>query len=329
MENLARITAIILVFGASVLIIATRWSNKDGVVEVHATMPERGGWLPDNLTTQEDEPLNVRLISDDVVHSFALGQSDMEPVDIFPGKPTEITLHFDQPGTYIFYCTRWCGANHWRMRGTIMVEGDTTITKPDEATSPLYLDLGIDLDESHDLPDLNLGSLPSAKRGEQLGVDLPDRYLSREYYLSHTPYQAWEDLRADTFSKDLNDSQVWDLVAVVWSDVTPNLSLDKGQKLYSQNCAACHGADGRGDGVFALDPSVTPESDSMGNEVVHPPDFTDPLQMYGASPALLQGKIIRGGMGTGMPSWGQIFREDQTWALVDYLWKFSFLDLKE
>ena len=59
------------------------------------------------------------------------------------------------------------------------------------------------------------------------------------------------------------------------------------------------------------------------------PDFSDPGQMYGASPALLQGKIIRGGMGTGMPSWGQIFSEDQTWALTDYLWTFSFQDLKE
>jgi hypothetical protein len=40
--------------------------------------------------------------------------------------------------------------------------------------------------------------------------------------------------------------------------------------------------------------------------------------MLGASPALLQGKIIRGGMGTGMPYWGPIFTEAQTWALVDY-----------
>ena len=30
-----------------------------------------------------------------------------------------------------------------------------------------------------------------------------------------------------------------------------------------------------------------------------PVDFTDPQRMLGASPALLQGKILRGGMGTG------------------------------
>jgi len=38
----------------------------------------------------------------------------------------------------------------------------------------------------------------------------------------------------------------------------------------------------------------------------------------------MQGKIIRGGMGTGMPYWGPIFTEAQTWALVDYLWSFTF-----
>ena len=36
-----------------------------------------------------------------------------------PGKVTDVTLTFDKPGTYTFYCTRWCGVNHWRMRGVV------------------------------------------------------------------------------------------------------------------------------------------------------------------------------------------------------------------
>jgi mono/diheme cytochrome c family protein len=55
-----------------------------------------------------------------------------------------------------------------------------------------------------------------------------------------------------------------------------------------------------------------------------PVDFTDPAQMLSASPAHLQGKIIRGGMGTGMPYWGPIFTEEQTWDLVAFLWSFQF-----
>jgi mono/diheme cytochrome c family protein len=68
------------------------------------------------------------------------------------------------------------------------------------------------------------------------------------------------------------------------------------------------------------------KSDSLtdfGHATVSPAAFNDPSSMLGASPALLHGKVIRGGMGTGMPYWGPIFSEDQAWAVVDYLWTFQ------
>jgi len=43
-----------------------------------------------------------------------------------------------------------------------------------------------------------------------------------------------------------------------------------------------------------------------------------------ASPALHYGKVQRGGMGTGMPNWGPILTDQQTWAVVAYLWTFQF-----
>jgi len=55
-----------------------------------------------------------------------------------------------------------------------------------------------------------------------------------------------------------------------------------------------------------------------------PANFADPARLLSASPALLQGKILRGGMGTGMPSWGSIFTEEQVWDLVAYLYSFQF-----
>ena len=60
----------------------------------------------------------------------------------------------------------------------------------------------------------------------------------------------------------------------------------------------------------------------MGRQ--RPADLVDPKRMLGASSALLQGKILRGGMGTGMPAWGMIFNEDQTWNIVSYLYSFQF-----
>ena len=87
-------------------------------------MPEQGGWLPGELSATVGEPLRLRLTSEDVTHSFAIGQSQAPPVDIFPGEVSEVILTFERPGKYTYYCTRWCGANHWRMRGTIEVSGD-------------------------------------------------------------------------------------------------------------------------------------------------------------------------------------------------------------
>ncbi len=67
------------------------WS---GTPLIHARMSENGGWSPDVIQANVNEPLQLRLTSDDVVHGFAVGQMDMQSVDIFPGKVTDVTLNF-------------------------------------------------------------------------------------------------------------------------------------------------------------------------------------------------------------------------------------------
>src|SRR4030095_5552070 len=94
------------------------------------------------------KPLELHLTSDDVMHGFAVGQLDMEPVDVAPGKVTDVTLTFNKPGTYTFFCTRWCGLNHWRMRGTIEVSGTSSDTEPESI--PLYVSLHLDIYAPHE-----------------------------------------------------------------------------------------------------------------------------------------------------------------------------------
>jgi hypothetical protein len=296
---------------------------------IHARMAENGGWNPDVIRGTVNEPLHLRLTSDDVVHGFAVGQMEMQSVDILPGKVTDITLTFDKPGVYTFYCTRWCGLNHWRMRGTIEVGGSPSVPEPVAdtglaASPPLYVSLELNLDALHDAPVIP-GNQPSASRGEKLAINLPID-LSTDYYRSHSPSQAFADLSGTS----LSESQRWDVVAYLWQSNTTPESLANGRVLYSQNCAACHGENGAGDGVFADNlqsagaSSLQTMSGSVDMSMQTPVDFTDPTRMLGASPALLQGKILRGGMGTGMPMWGAIFTEDQTWSLVSYLYTFQF-----
>lgn len=291
---------------------------------IRARVPEAGGWNPAVIQAEVGKPLHLKLTSDDVVHGFAVGQMDMQSVNVLPGKVTEITLKFDRPGKYTFYCTRWCGLNHWRMRGTIEVSGSGP--DPEPAAVPLYLSLSLDLDAPHDALIIP-SQTPSAMRGEQLISQLLLTHdPSPDYYRSHSPYQAFTDLA----NMSLSESQRWDVVAFIWQSNTSSESLAEGKQLYAQNCAACHGEQGAGDGVFADDlaqagdASLQTMNGAMDMRMQRPVSFTDPKRMLGASPALLQGKILRGGMGTGMPMWGSIFTEEQTWNLVAYLYSFQF-----
>jgi mono/diheme cytochrome c family protein/plastocyanin len=291
---------------------------------IHVDMAEDGGWNPDSIKAQVGKPLHLRLTSDDVVHGFAVGQMETEGVDVVPGKVTEVTLKFDKPGTYTFFCTRWCGVNHWRMRGTIEVSGSTT--EPEPVSVPLYVTLGIDIDATHNSP-VTPEDQPSAISGQRLAATVNiSKFNNSDFYRSHSPYQVFEELN----STGLTDSEKWDLVSYIWQSQTTHQALANGKKLYSQNCAACHGEGGGGNGVFADEIARTADASKQtmtGSEdmlIQKPVDFTNSTRMLSASPALLQGKILRGGMGTGMPMWGSIFTERQIWDLVAYLYSFQF-----
>lgn len=295
-------------------------------VVLHARMAEAGGWTPEDLVVSVGEPLHLKLTSDDVTHGFAVGQLDQPAVDVRPGEMTDVTLEFSKPGKYTFYCTRWCSLNHWRMRGTIEVID--THAQPEPALSPLYVQLGLDIDADHATSTIP-GEIPSAWRGALLQREIPAGYTNRNYYLSHTPLDLWSALRNEPVNRDLSDQQVWDLVAWVWQTNTTPAEVQAGKQLFTADCAACHGEAGAGDGVFASQlaegASSQANSQIVGEHTQPPADFTDPVKMLSASPAHLQGKLIRGGMGTGMPSWGAIFTNDQTWEIISYLWTFQFI----
>ncbi len=330
-ERTARIIVIVLALGLPVAaVIAGKAESVAGqTIELHGTMSETGGWTPSDITARAGEPIRLRLTSDDVIHGFAVGQSSLPALDVKPGEVTETTLTFDEPGKYTFYCTRWCGPNHWRMRGTIEVtsdqlDSDQSVRDQLAVEQPLYVRLGIDIDAPH-RADVVPGEAPSAARGALLGVTIPAEYLTSEFYRARSPADAWKRLRDEPFTQGLTDGQVWDLVADVWQLNTTPQALETGKKLFAQNCAACHGENGAGDGVMAGSlTGQTGAGDMPRHDTKTPADFTDASSMLGASPALLHGKIVRGGMGTGMPYWGPIFTEEQLWSVISYLWTFQF-----
>ncbi len=191
---------------------------------------------------------------------------------------------------------------------------------------PVVRKLGLDIDAAHEAAS-GSGRKPHPPNVAQSLAIVLSLYQSERYYRSHSPEQAWQDLRDNLELASFSDQQLWDAVAYIWQAHTTPEALAEAEQLYARNCAACHGESGGGDGVFSGEQfQIQSDAGEMpsGHETVAPVDFTDPERMVSASPALLQGKIIRGGMGTGMPMWGSIFTEEQTWALVSYLYTFQF-----
>ena len=350
-EIFARLVLTLLIIAAIATPLAVRWIQASGVsgptIELHARMPESGGWSSDAINATVGQSLHLRLTSDDVIHGFAIGQKDWPALDIKPGEVVETSLLFDKPGRYTFYCTRWCGPNHWRMRGVIEVS-DKSDTAARLLTSepPLFQKLGFDIDAMsvlNPVAEQSLGQLtglPSAERGAALHVELPE-LRQRDWLRTHTPAEAFLLLRNDSAHSDLLDAQIWDAVAFAWRNAATDATLARGAQLYTRDCAACHGEQGRGDGpagsdlpgLQAMTTSIamtdTLASHASAGAKRGPADFTNLRRLMGLSDAHLQGKLLRGGMGTGMPEFGSLYTADDQWAVIAFVRGFGMYGTKK
>jgi high-affinity iron transporter len=104
----------------------------------------------------------------------------------------------------------------------------------------------------------------------------------------------------------------WAVVDAYKLQVAPKTPPDlaAGAKLYQAQCAACHGAEGRGDGVAGakLDPA--------------PSNFQDRERMAQRSVYGLYNTITLGVTGTAMSPFGQL-KDDDRWALAFYVAGFA------
>lgn len=300
------------------------------VIDIVAAAPEEGGFQPDTIRVPAGERVRLRFSVPDVTHGIAIGPGlglDLGHVD--PGQVQEIDVTLDQPGRYVFYCNSWCSPNHWRMRGTIEVydPGDPDALPVNDVSDPILESLGargIDIDAPRETGTVP-AEPPSAERGaaivERLGKRLPTLLANPEWRRTHSPDEAWASL----VEAGLTEAEAWDAVAYLWLADVDAERLREGGSLYAKNCAACHGQDGSGGGpgadALAAQAAVQQGDMSM---IQDPASFIDPSTMLAGASDIYYAKLRRGGMGTGMPSFGQIFTPEETWALVDYLWTFVF-----
>ena len=98
--------------------------------------------------------------------------------------------------------------------------------------------------------------------------------------------------------------------------------LAMGERLYVDGgCGTCHGQSGKGDG-----PSAETLQDEWGYSI-RPYDFTIPGRMKGGSTVSdVYRSFVVGIGGTPMPAYGEIFTEEENWALAYYALSLSDSD---
>lgn len=119
------LTLVMMLLYGLLLTLSAQPADKPATRTVLVTA-ERFAFTPSEVTVAPGTEVEFRLKSEDTSHGFRiLGQS----VDVSIPKRGrgEATIRFTPPGpgTYVFECSRMCGAGHSFMRGTITVKPAT------------------------------------------------------------------------------------------------------------------------------------------------------------------------------------------------------------
>jgi cytochrome c oxidase subunit 2 len=120
MPTLVLIALVVLTIGALRSIPAENTSGRI-VIEVighqwrwEVRYPDQDITLTDEIRIPAGQPIEVRLTSADVIHSFWVPELHGK-FDLIPGRTHVFILQADQPGEYRGQCAEFCGRRHARM----------------------------------------------------------------------------------------------------------------------------------------------------------------------------------------------------------------------
>lgn len=81
--------------------------------------PDQGITLRDEIRIPVGQPIQMRLTSADVIHSFWVPQLHGK-FDLIPGRTHVFVLQANEPGEYRGQCAEFCGLSHARMTFTVV-----------------------------------------------------------------------------------------------------------------------------------------------------------------------------------------------------------------
>ena len=78
------------------------------------------GYVDGELHVPVDQPVQLVMTSDDVIHSFFIPSFRVKR-DVFPGRYSKVWFQAVEPGTYRIFCAEYCGTQHSTMLANCVV----------------------------------------------------------------------------------------------------------------------------------------------------------------------------------------------------------------
>lgn len=134
------------VWGAVILNDITRPDPAEMVVEVTGRQwvwsfayPEQGGFPSAELVLPVNQPVLLKMYSDDVLHSFWVPEFRVKQ-DLVPGRETLLRITPTEPGDYVVRCAEICGQAHTQMLAPVRVvdEAEFVAWVDEKNAAPLF-----------------------------------------------------------------------------------------------------------------------------------------------------------------------------------------------
>jgi len=186
----------------------------------------------DTLHVPKGQPVRLSMISQDVIHSFYVPAFRMKQ-DVLPGRYTQCWFEATQVGEFHLFCAEYCGTNHSRMIGKVIVmepdeyqawlAGGSPSESPVVAGQKLFEQLRCDSchlpqggEQSRGPSLANLAGKPvTLTTGDQVTAD--DNYLRESILRSANKVVAGYQPIMPSYEGQIGEEQVLQLIAYIRS----------------------------------------------------------------------------------------------------------------
>lgn len=173
-------------------------------------------------------PVKLTMASEDVIHSFFVPAFRVKN-DVIPGRYSTMTFEATKTGTYHLFCAEYCGTEHSRMIGKVVVMepeeyqnwlgGGTSNEKPEEAGAKLFTELNCATCHSDQAgargPSLHgkFGTEETLTGGDKVLVD--EAYIHESILNPRTKIVAGYQAIMPTFQGQVSETQIFNLISYI------------------------------------------------------------------------------------------------------------------